>query len=101
MVQSNSAGPSTPAFAVFTRTLCEGLVPAWYDDHDKPVTYVTQREAQCEIAEMLVEQLRQFLDGEREFDDAMSVDDFVLPVDLLADGTILTEDGEKFGRRIP
>ncbi len=91
--------PIRSAYAIFTRTICEGLVPAWYDDTNFPVVYATELEAQREIADDLMEHLQQFLDGEREFDDAISVDDFILPVDVWPDGSISTEDGSIFGKR--
>lgn len=91
--------PIGSAYAIFTRTICEGLVPAWYDDRDLPVVYATEVEAQHEIVDDLIEHLHQFLAGEREFDDAISTDDFILPVDIWPDGSISTEDGSIFGRR--
>jgi hypothetical protein len=74
-------------------------VPAWYDESNLPVVYTTEIDAQREIADDLMEHLRQFLDGEREFDDAITVEDFILPVDVWPDGSISTEDGRTFGRR--
>lgn len=74
-------------------------MPAWYDDTNYPVVYATDVEAQREIADDLMEHLRQFLDGEREFDDAITVEDFILPVDVWLDGSISTEDGSTFGKR--
>jgi hypothetical protein len=61
------------------------------------VIYATEREAQIEIAEMLIAQLRQFIAGERDFADALSTEDFILPVEVWPDGTIETEDGRRFG----
>ena len=86
-----------PAFAIFTETVCEGIVPAWRDESGFPVIYTTEREAQIEIAEMLIEHLSQFIAGEREFDDALTTGDFILPVEVRSDGTIQTEDGRRFG----
>lgn len=91
--------PVRTGFAIFTRTICEGLVPAWYDESNFPVVYTTELDAQREIADDLMEHLQQFLVGEREFDDAISVDDFILPVDVWPDGSISTEDGSTFGKR--
>ncbi len=88
-----------PAFAVFTDSLCEGLIPAWHDNRGLPVTYATKREAQIEITETLMEQLRQFLAGERDFDDAINTDDFILPVSVWPDGTIQLDDGRRFGKQ--
>lgn len=91
--------PSRPAFAIFINTLCEGIVPAWYDESNLPVTYATEREAQLEIVDDLQERLRQFMAGERDFDDAIIVEDFILPVNVWPDGAILTEDDAVFGKR--
>ncbi len=74
-------------------------MPAWYDDSNLPVVYPTELEAQREIADDLMERLRQFLAGERDFDDAITVDDFILPVDVWPDGSISIEDGSTFGKR--
>ena len=73
------------------------MMPTWRDEHGVIVTYATEREAQIEIAEMLIEQLRQFLAGERDFGDASTTGDFILPVEVWPDGTIETEDGRRFG----
>ena len=51
------------AFAIFQNTLCEGIGPTWREDNGFPVIYSTEREAQIEIAEMLIGQLRQFVIG--------------------------------------
>lgn len=91
--------PTRSAYAIFTQTICEGLVPAWYDETNFPVIYDTEAEAQLEIVDTLMEQLRQFQNGEREFDDAIAMDDFILPVDVWPDGSISTEDGCTFGKR--
>lgn len=87
------------AFAIFTETFCDGLTPAWHDERGLPVIYATEREAQIEIAEMLVEHLKQFIAGERDFDDALTTDDFILPVEVWPDGTIQIEDGRRFSKQ--
>ena len=87
------------AYAIFTETACEGLNPAWYGGDDLPVVYETELEAQREIADDLAERVRQFLADEREFDDAVSINDFILPVDVWPDGSISIEDGRIFGKR--
>jgi hypothetical protein len=89
---------SEPAFCVFIDTVCEGRIPAWHDEKGSPVVYATLEAAQREIADDVMEKLRQFLEGEREFEDAMTVEDYILPVDVLPDGSILDEDGNCFGK---
>jgi hypothetical protein len=79
--------------------MCEGLVPAWYGEDNYPIIYTTELEAQREIADDLMEHLRQFMAGERDFDDATTIEDFILPVNVWPDGSISTEDGSIFGKR--
>jgi hypothetical protein len=86
-------------YCIFTDTVCEGRIPAWHNDKDLPVAYPTLEAAQREIADDVMERLRQFLEGEREFEDAMTVEDYILPVDVLPDGSILDEDGNCFGKK--
>jgi hypothetical protein len=90
---------STQVFCIFIDTICEGRIPAWYDEKDLPVVYPTLEAAQREIADDVMERLRQFLEGEREFEDAMTVEDYILKVYVLPDGSVLDEDGSTFGKR--
>jgi hypothetical protein len=46
-----------------------------------------------------MEQLRQFLAGHRDFDDARTTGDFILSVKVWPDGTIETEGGRRFGKQ--
>ena len=94
----HSAQPKS-AYAIFINTLCSGPVPAWRDEYGLPVTCATEREAQLEIVADLQERLRQFVAGERPFEDAITIEDFTLPVDLWPDGSITTEDGSTFGKQ--
>ena len=86
-----------PAFAIFEDTLFQGVMSTWRDENGVIITYTTEREAQVEIAEMLIEHLKQFLAGERDFADASTTGDFILPVQVYPDGTIQTENGQHFG----
>lgn len=92
--------PRRSAYAVFINTVCEGTIPAWHDDAGWPVTYANERDAQLEIVDDLQERLRQFIAGERDFEDAITVEDFILPVDVWRDGSISVEDGSVFGRKL-
>jgi hypothetical protein len=74
-------------------------MPAWYCETGYPLVYATELEAQREIAEHQLALIKQFLDGERDFNDAMTVEDFVLPVDVWPDGSISIEDGSVFGKQ--
>lgn len=94
-----SKQPTQSGFAIFIETICEGLVPAWYDDRNLPVFYSTELEAQREVADDLMQRIEQFLAGERDFEDAVTIDDLILPVDVWPDGSISIEDGRIFGKR--
>lgn len=74
-------------------------MPACYDETDYPVVFPTELGAQREIADNQLARIREFLDGERDFDDAIVTDEFVLPVDVLLDGNISTASGSIFGKQ--
>jgi hypothetical protein len=90
---------NTSGYCVFIDTICEGRIPAWHDERGLPVVYPTTEAAQREIADDVMEKLRQFLEGERDFDDAMTVEDYILLVNVLPDGSVLDEDGNPFGKQ--
>lgn len=68
-------------------------MPLWRDYEGKPFIYETREGAEREIAEDLIARLEEFLTGEREFDDAISVEEYILPVEQLADGSLRDEWG--------
>jgi hypothetical protein len=87
------------AYAIFIDTFCEGLIPAWHDDSDMPIAYATELEAKREIAQFQIDLLQSFLDGRREFEDATTIEDVILPVYRWPDGSFSLEDGRRFGKR--
>ncbi len=48
----------------------------------------------------MMTRIRQFLDGDRDFEDAITVEEYVVPVSVRPDGTISDEDGNCFGLRV-
>jgi CTP-dependent riboflavin kinase len=84
------------AFCVFIDTFFQGMVPSVFDEHDKPVVFDTEVEAQREIVDFLQVRLQQFLDGEREFEDAITVEEYVVEVQVEVDGSIIAPDGTRF-----
>jgi hypothetical protein len=58
--------------------------------------FATRRKAELEIVDLLQVRLQEFIDAERDFDDAITVEEYVVEVDVLPDGSILTEDGSVF-----
>lgn len=84
-------------FCIFIDTFFQGPVPAVRDEADKYVVFETEVEAQKEIADHAMTRIQQFLDGERDFDDAMTVEEYVVPVTVHPDGTITDQNGNPFG----
>lgn len=79
--------PVRSGYAIFMPTFFQGTMPACYE-RDYPVVFASELEAQYEIADNQLTRIRQFFDGERDFDDAISTDEFVLPVKVWPDGSI-------------
>ena len=85
--------PALPskAFCIFIETICEGRVPLVKDAQGNPFLFLTREEAERDIVESMMIRLQQCLDGEREFDDAIEVEEFIVKVSVLADGTVHEE----------
>ena len=90
--------PGKAAFCIFIDTVCEGRIPTWHDAKGMPVVYPNIEAAQREIADGVIDKLHQFLEGERDFADATTVEDYILPVEVLPDGSIIDEEGNRFGK---
>jgi hypothetical protein len=86
-------------YCIFIDTFCQGPVPL-VSEGDRYVVFETELEAQKEIADYQITRLQQFLDGEREFEDAMTVEEYVVPVTVHSDGVITDESGNCFGPQI-
>jgi len=87
---------SEACFCIYITTLCEGAVPSVRDGDGKPYIFKTELEAQREIADNAITRLQEFIVGEREFDDAITVEEYVVPVDVYPDGSIVDADGNSY-----
>ncbi len=87
-------------YCIYINTFCQGAVPVVSDGEGKYVVFNTELEAQREIVDDLMIRLQQFLDGEREYEDVITVEEYVVPVSVRPDGTITDEDGRCFGPRV-
>lgn len=85
------------AFCVFIDTLCDGSIPSVGDAAGRYWVFGTEREAQLEIVDNAMTRLQEFMDGERDYDDAITVEEYVLPVSIRSDGIIVDETGRCFG----
>jgi hypothetical protein len=88
---------NSKGFCIFINTFFGGTEPAVREGNDDHVcVFATRREAELEIVDNLQTRLQQFIDGEREFNDAIEVEEYIVEVDVLPDGSISTEDGSVF-----
>jgi hypothetical protein len=91
-------------FCIFIDTVFQGPVPSVRgseaDDSDelrgKICVFRTEREAQLEIADFMMTRLQEFIDGERDFEEAMTVEEYIVEVDVRPDGTIVDANGSSF-----
>ncbi len=86
-------------FCIYIDTFCQGPVPVVSDEKGY-VVFTSELEAQREIVDDHMTRLRQFLDGERDFEDAMTVEEYVVPVTVRPDGVITDADGNCFGPNV-
>ena len=84
-------------FCIYIHTLCQGSVPVLTDGDEKFIVFDAELEAQKEIADYAMARLQQFLDGERDFEDAIEVEEYVVPVVVHPDGSFTDEAGKRFG----
>jgi hypothetical protein len=68
-------------------------------DEDGYVVFATECEAQLEIADCRMTRLREFIDGHRDFEDATTTEEYILPVTVHPDNTFTTEDSVVFSLR--
>ncbi len=85
------------AFCVYINTLIDGPIPADRDEKGNPAVYGTRVEAEQSIVSLLMVRLQEFMDGEREYDDAMTVEEYIVEVDVLPDGSIVDSEDNHFG----
>lgn len=64
-------------YAIYIDTFLQGPVAVERDENNKPVTYPTERAAHCKIAESTIIRLEQFLAGERDFEDATTIEESI------------------------
>ncbi len=94
-----------PGYCIFVNTLFQGAVPSVHesapDTHpDAPnriCVFETEREAQLEIVDLMMTRMQEFIDGHRDFEDAISTEEYVVAVEVLPDGSVIDEHGNHFG----
>jgi len=87
-------------FCIYINTVFQGPVPVVSDGHDKYVVFETELAAQREIADYAITRIQQFPGGDRDFEDAVTVEEYVAPVSVHPDGVITDEAGNSFGPHV-
>lgn len=90
-------------FCIFINTVIEGAIPSVRSiSADEGINscgsiciFRTELEAQREIADNMMTRLQEFFDGERDFEDAITVEEYVVEVKIGPDGAILNEFGNR------
>lgn len=98
IIEMDNHSTTKSGYCIYINTFFQGPVPVVRDETDNFVVYATELEAQREIAEYTIDRIHQFLQGEREFGDAIIVEEYVVPVTVFADGSITDEDGNVFSK---
>ena len=86
-------------FCIYIDTLCQGPVPSVSDEKGY-VVFETELEAQREIVDNQLMRLQQFLDGQRDFEDAITVEEYIVAVTVHPGGKITDENGNSFGPEV-
>ena len=84
-------------FCIFINSVFQGPIPSVRESvtgdsdgsRENVCVFATEREAQREIADGMMTRLQEFLDGERDFEDAITVEEYVVEVEVSPDGAIL------------
>lgn len=83
-------------YIIVGESVLDGLQPTvMVSEGDMPFRHLlfsTEREAQMEIVDRMMTKLEEFISGERDFDDAVAVDEYVLEVVRREDWKLFPKD---------
>jgi len=90
--ENSEAHAGKEAFCICRHTFFQDHSIAVIDEFDRPCIFDSEREAQVEIADHMITRLQEFMQGERDFDDAICSDEYTQPVRIGRGGEILSEE---------
>jgi hypothetical protein len=90
---TEQSGQPQKGFCIYIDTICDGPIPIEHYEDGTVVIHATRESAEREIAEDTMERLQQYLDGARDFEDAMFVEEYIVEVDVWPDGSVTDERG--------
>ena len=83
-------------YTIVGESIVDGLQPTvMVSEGNSPFEYLlfpTEREAQLEIVDRIMTKLEEFIDGERDFDDAVALDEHILEVVRHGGGKVFPKD---------
>jgi hypothetical protein len=91
-----TANITRTGFCLMIDALFEGPVPSLTDGEGRAWVFPTRIAAEREIADLLITRLQEFLDGDRDFEDAMTIEEYVVEVAVAEDGFLLDAEGARF-----
>ncbi len=86
-------------YCIYVDSVVDGPIPVERGLEGKPVVYTTLAAAEREIADLAIKRLHEVLVGARALEEAIPLEDFVVEVDLMPDGSIRDEWGRAFPKR--
>jgi hypothetical protein len=81
-------------YVVLLNAVFEGVVPSVRDSLGKPYVFTTKVEAEHEIADNMMTRFQGFIDGTREFEDAITMEEYITEVAVMRDGSVQTTNGQ-------
>lgn len=88
-----SCEPARSGYSLLIQTVFEGVVPYERDFKGHPIVYDTLAEAKRALVEGIVDRLNEYIAGERDFDDAITVEEYIREVTVYPDGSMRDGDG--------
>lgn len=85
-------------YCVFIDTIFQGTTVSVHGENDLPFVFPSEREAQLEIVDFHMTRVQEFIEGERDYDDALEIEEYVMPVTVLPDGMVVDECGRRYGK---
>ena len=58
------------------------------DAEGNPFLFETREQAEYDIVDSMLMRLQEYLDGQRDFDDAIGVEEFIIEVSVRGNGTV-------------
>lgn len=85
-------------FCIYIDTFFEGPSLAVRHGDGWPCVFPTEREAQLEVVDHAQTRLQEFVTGARNYEDAITIEEYIVPVTVQPDGSVIDEHGRTFAK---